>query len=206
MVAESAGHWERIYRTKSPTEVSWYEPAPEISLALIGATGVGCTAPIIDVGAGASQLVDHLVADGYRDVTVLDIAPAALALARARLGPTAAQVVWVVSDVTAFQPERRYHLWHDRAAFHFLMTGEERARYLRVVEAALAPGGHLVLATFGPEGPRRCSGLPVQRYSTEDLGVLLGPGFRLRRSELQDHPTPAGQSQQFLWSWWQATT
>ena len=206
MSSESAGHWQRIYQTRSATELSWYEPVPQASLDLIRATGLPVSAPIIDVGSGDSQLVDHLLASGYSDVTLLDIAPAALERTRARLGADAGQVDWIATDVTNFRPERRYALWHDRAAFHFLVTPAERQKYLSVLTAGLAPNGHLILATFGPQGPARCSGLPIQRYSENDLGVLLDPSFQLRRQGLENHRTPMGRDQQFLWTWWQASS
>jgi SAM-dependent methyltransferase len=150
-------------------------------------------------------LVDHLLGSGYSDVTALDIAPAALERARARLGAAAARVDWIAADVTDFRPRRRYALWHDRAVFHFLVTPAERQKYLSVLSAALEPKGHLILATFGPQGPTRCSGLAIQRYSEGDLSVLLGPSFQLRRHGLETHRTPTGCYQEFLWSWWQAT-
>jgi SAM-dependent methyltransferase len=203
--SESAQHWQRIYQTTSATDASWYQPVPQASLDLIRSTGLPASAPIIDVGGGDSQLVDHLLDSGYSDVTVLDIAPAALERARARLGAAAAEVDWIAADVTGFRPQRRYALWHDRAAFHFLVTPAERQKYLTVLTAALAPYGHLILATFGPEGPTQCSGLPTQRYSEDDLGDLLRPSFQLRRQGLETHRTPTGRDQQFLWSWWQAT-
>jgi len=204
MSRDSAGHWETMYEDSNPTELSWFEPVPSRSLALIQATGLPPDAPLLDVGGGASSLVDHLLAAGYTDVSVLDIAPAALAQVRARLGPAARRVEWIVTDVTAFQPKRRYAMWHDRAVVHFLTAAAERERYLAVLTASLAPGGHVVLATFGPQGPTRCSGLPVQRYSADDLGMLLGTGFRLRRTLKEDHRTPAGGYQQFVYTWWQA--
>jgi len=204
MSRDSAGHWETMYEDSNPTELSWFEPVPSRSLALIQATGLPPDAPLLDVGGGASSLVDHLLAAGYTDVSVLDIAPAALAQVRARLGPAARRVEWIVADVTAFQPKRRYAMWHDRAVVHFLTAAAERERYLAVLTASLAPGGHVVLATFGPQGPTRCSGLPVQRYSADDLGMLLGTGFRLRRTLQEDHRTPAGGYQQFVYTWWQA--
>jgi len=204
MSRDSAGHWETMYEDSNPTELSWFEPVPSRSLALIQATGLPPDAPLLDVGGGASSLVDHLLAAGYTDVSVLDIAPAALAQVRARLGPAASRVEWIVTDVTAFQPKRRYAMWHDRAVVHFLTAAAERERYLAVLTASLAPGGHVVLATFGPQGPTRCSGLPVQRYSADDLGMLLGTGFRLRRTLQEDHRTPAGGYQQFVYTWWQA--
>ena len=205
MSSEAAGHWQRIYQTRSATEVSWYEPVPQASLDQIRATGLAVSTSIIDVGGGASQLVDHLLNTGYSDVTVLDIAPAALQRARARLGAAATRVNWIAADVTSFRPRQRYDLWHDRALFHFLVTQAERQKYLSVLTAALAPKGHLILATFGPQGPTRCSGLPIRRYSEEDLGALLGPSFQLRRHGLENHRTPTGREQQFLWSWWQAS-
>ncbi len=200
---DSTGHWQRVHETKRPAELSWYQPVPERSLELIRAAGVAPDDPIIDVGGGASTLVDHLQAAGYSDVSVLDIAPAALEQAQARLGAAAAQVNWIVSEVTDFEPERRYALWHDRAAFHFLVTPVEQSRYLAVLRSALMPRGHLVLATFGPGGPERCSGLPVQRYSQEQLSDLLASDFQLRQCALEDHVTPHGRHQEFLWSWWQ---
>lgn len=199
---QSASHWQRIYQTRSPAEVSWYQSFPQRSLELIQAAGLAPFEPILDVGGGDSPLVDHLLRSGYTDVTVLDIAPAALQHAQARLGTAGARVKWITCDVTAFEPERRYALWHDRAVFHFFVTASDRIRYLSVLPRALAPAGHLILATFGPRGPDQCSGLPVQRYSEDDLSSMLGPDFQLRRCELHDHITPMGLPQQFLWSWW----
>ena len=205
MSGDPAAHWQRIYETRSPTEVSWYEPAPERSLELIRATGIPLEAPILDVGGGASLLVDHLLASGYTDVSVLDLSPAALEQARVRLGPGARRVIWIVADITSFVPERRYVLWHDRAVFHFFLRPEEQRRYLAALRKGLAPHGHVVLATFGPEGPERCSGLAVQRYSAAALETLLGPGFQLRSSRIEQHRTPGGETQEFLYTWWQAT-
>lgn len=205
MSADPAAHWQRIYQTHNPGEVSWYEPLPERSLELIRATGIPLEAPILDVGGGMSLLVDHLLRSGHGDVTVLDLAPAALEQARARLGPAAARATWIVADITSFLPERRYLLWHDRAVLHFLLRPEEQRRYLAALRKGLAPHGHVVLATFGPEGPERCSGLPVQRYSAAALEALLGAGFRLRSSRIHDHRMPGGATQQFLYTWFQAT-
>lgn len=204
MGSESAVHWQRIYRTRPTTELSWYEPVPQVSLDLIGATELPVSAPIIDIGGGDSRVVDHVLDGGYEDVTVLDVASAALERAQGRLGARATRVEWIAADLTAFQPGRPYALWHDRAVFHFLVATADRQSYLRVLTRALAPGGHLILGTFGPQGPTQCSGLPVQRYSEHDLSVLLGDGFQLRSHRMEDHRTPAGQGQQFLWTWWQA--
>jgi hypothetical protein len=202
-MSDSTGHWQRVYQTRPPGEVSWHQEVPERSLELIRATGVAPDDPILDAGGGASRLVDHLQAGGYTDVTVLDVAPAALEQSQARLGAAGARVNWISSEVTAFRPQRRYALWHDRAVFHFLVTPSERSNYLAVLRAALASTGHLILATFGTRGPDRCSGLPVQRYSQEQLTDLLGSDFELRRCALEDHLTPAGRHQEFLWTWWQ---
>jgi len=197
-------HWERVYATKSPEEVSWYQPVPALSLQLIEAAGILQDDPVLDVGGGASTLVDHLLDRGYRDVSVLDIAASALAAARDRLGPRASGVRWIEADVTLFQPKRRYALWHDRAVFHFLVDAADRDRYLRVLQRGLQAGGHLVLAAFGPEGPMRCSGLDVRRYSAAELGTLLGPCYRLRAEAVEEHRTPGGGTQKFTYGWWQA--
>ncbi len=197
-------HWERVYLSTAPAGVSWFEPVPEPSLALIAATGLGPGAAVLDVGGGASTLVDHMVGAGSQDLTVLDIAPAALKLAQTRLGQQAAKVTWIEGDILSFNPTRRYALWHDRAVLHFLTESAEQERYLSTLRAALQSAGHVILATFGPQGPTRCSGLPVLRHSPDSLGKLLGPRFTLRRSSLELHPTPGGQIQQFTYGWWQA--
>lgn len=197
-------HWERVYKTKQPGEVSWYEPVPARSLALIQATSEPLTAPILDVGGGASTLVDHLLGAGYTDISVLDIAAGALDRARGRLGPLAARVTWIEADITRFQSSRRYAIWHDRAVFHFLTSAHDRAAYLDVLQSSLRSGGHFVLATFGPEGPLRCSGLETQRYSEREVSALLGTLFTLKRQCTEEHRTPAGQIQQFQYGWWQS--
>ena len=197
-------HWDRVYTAKRPKELSWYQPIPARSLALIRDTGVPLSAPILDVGGGTSTLVDHLLDAGYDDESVLDIAAGALDAARVRVGAAMGRVNWIEAEITKFEPPRRYAVWHDRAVFHFLTERTERERYLEVLRRALQPRGHLVLATFGPDGPTRCSGLDVQRYSVEQVGVLLGPDFQLCVHELEEHRTPAGATQQFLYGWWQA--
>ncbi|MFQ6006070.1 MAG: class I SAM-dependent methyltransferase [Woeseia sp.] len=196
-------HWQRVYASKEPTEVSWYQPIPAKSLSLIRSTGVSPTAPMSDVGGGASTLVDHLLDAGYRDISVLDIAVEALDKARERLANRAAQVTWIEADVTEFEPTRFYEVWHDRAVFHFLTESTDRELYLSVLRRALQSRGHFLLATFGPDGPNRCSGLEVQRYSIEQVGALLGQYFRLRAHEIEEHHTPIGIRQQFLYGWWQ---
>ena len=197
-------HWENVYETKDSTKASWHQGVPAKSMALIRSTEIPIEAPVIDVGGGASTLVDILMNSQYSDISVMDISAAALAKARERLGEAAGSVTWIESEVTAFEPLRRYYLWHDRAVFHFLTDASDVRKYLDVLRTALIPRGHFVLATFGPEGPDSCSGLPVQRYSIEKLTDLLQEEFELRTFELEDHSTPTGTVQQFLYSWWQA--
>lgn len=196
-------HWQRVYTDKAPTAVSWYQTVPETSLQLIRATGVDKSEAIIDVGGGASTLVDHLLAESYDDITVLDVSAEALQRSRDRLGDANTAVHWIDSDVLTFAPTRRYAIWHDRAVFHFLNDPEERDKYIDIAGASLQAGGHLVLATFGPEGPERCSGLPIQRYSIETQQRLFGTRFTLGGSKIEMHVTPMGSPQQFLYSWWQ---
>lgn len=199
-------HWQSVYGEKDPTEVSWFQPVPDKSLRLIQRTGARHSDPILDAGGGASTLVDHLLGEGYQDVSVLDISGIALARSRARLGESAERVNWIEADVTKFEPSRRYYVWHDRAVFHFLTEAEDRHRYVDVVRRALQPNGHFVLSTFGPEGPLRCSGLDIRRYGVEQLRELFGATFELRDYELEEHRTPTGSKQQFLYSWWKAGT
>ena len=196
-------HWEQVYANKAPTEVSWYQPVPEDSLGLIESTGVGHSDSIIDAGGGASTLVDGLVNAGYTDITVLDISSAALERSRQRLGANAAQVTWIESDVTEFEAERQFALWHDRAVFHFLTDEDDRRLYRDVVISALQPNGHLVMGTFGPEGPLKCSGLDICRYDAAQLQREIGPRFTLRSHTIEEHQTPGGSSQQFLFAWFQ---
>ena len=199
---KAEAHWETVYRARDPAGVSWFQSVPARSLELIRATGLAAAAPVIDVGGGASTLVDHLIAAGYSDLTVLDIAPTALDHARYRLGPLAERVSWIAADVTRFTPNRRYGLWHDRAVFHFQTDSADRDRYLVALRAGLAEDGHLILSTFGPDGPTKCSGLEVRRYSVAELQQVLGTAFRLQRRLLDEHVTPAGIRQQFLYGWW----
>jgi SAM-dependent methyltransferase len=196
-------HWEQIYATRPLDQLSWAQPVAAPSLRLIEASGVRADAPVVDVGGGASPLAADLVARGYSDLTVVDIAEPALAAARARLGAGADRVTWVVADVLAWRPTKRFALWHDRAVFHFLTRAEERARYRAALEAGLAPGGWLVIAAFAPDGPERCSGLPVHRWSPEALGQELGPGYRLAESFAEEHHTPGDAVQRFTWALFQ---
>jgi SAM-dependent methyltransferase len=192
-------HWDGVYASKHSNEVSWYQEKPNVSLEMIEATGLGRDAGIIDVGGGASTLVDHLLKAGYRDLSVLDIADQALEETRRRLGPRAEEVAWLVADVTEWSPERRYDLWHDRAVFHFLTNGDERRNYVATLEKALVPGGHLIISTFATDGPEKCSGLPVMRHDTGSLMFELGAAFRFVEARSETHETPTGRSQAFLY-------
>lgn len=196
-MSDRKAHWERVYRAKQPTETSWYQAEPLLSLELIGNTGAGPGDGLIDVGGGASLLVDHLLARGYRDVTVLDLSAEALRHARRRLGQGAQRVAWVVADVTEFVPTRTFAVWHDRAAFHFLTDPADRQRYVEVLEAALHPGGQAIIAAFAPDGPERCSGLDIVRYDAGTLGAVLGGKFRLLEERRESHRTPQGREQRF---------
>jgi len=193
-------HWEGRYSAKAPEAVSWYEPHPQRSVELVQATGLDPQARILDVGGGASSLAAQLLVMGYTDVTVADISPAALAHARANLGSDAERIVWIEADVRTYDFGRRYDLWHDRAVFHFMVSAADREGYLGVLRRTLRPGGHLIIATFGPQGPSECSGLPVQRYGVEELMAVLGGEFTLASSSLATHRTPSGASQQFLYA------
>lgn len=193
-------HWERIYSTKEPRSVSWFQERADLSLRLIRSAQVPKNSAIIDVGAGASTLVDDLLAEGFTDVTVLDLSAAALAAAGHRLGTRAARVHWVEADVTAVDlPANTYDVWHDRAVFHFLIGAQERAAYVRNVSRALKPGGHVIVATFAEDGPTQCSGLPVMRYRAEELHAEFGDPFVLMHREKESHRTPWGAVQQFVY-------
>ena len=200
---DAKAHWENIYQTKDAQQVSWYQAQPHTSLALIRRAGLQPADPIVDVGGGASTLVDHLLAEGFAAVTVLDIAAAALDVARQRLGARAQAVTWREADVTeATLPPQAYALWHDRAVFHFLGRPEDRQRYMAQLQQALRPDGWVIMATFAPDGPNRCSGLDVTRYSAADLQTELGPAFELIEERPEAHLTPSGGEQKFLFSLW----
>ena len=192
-------HWDAIYTMKSPEEVSWFQASPELSLALIAATGVGKDARIIDVGGGASVLVDRLLDAGFTQVTVVDLSRAALARAKERLGEGAGRVTWLEMDITEATLSGPVDVWHDRAVFHFLTDVGDRRKYRQVAEAAVRPGGHVILATFALEGPPRCSGLEVQRYSPVSLQHELGDRFELVETRQEIHTTPAKAQQAFLY-------
>ena len=190
-------HWEQVYRSKSSEEVSWFQSEPAESLRLIRAAGVGLDAPIIDVGGGASVLIDRLLDAGFRCTAVLDVCAQALATSRARLGGRAAQVEWLEADVTAFRPPHGYALWHDRAVFHFLTEPDDRNRYKTALRRALLPDGQVVIATFAVGGPARCSGLDIVQYDARRMQTELGDDFVLEEVAREVHVTPAGKEQKF---------
>jgi len=197
---DSKTHWETVYSSKSTEAVSWFQPHADLSLNLIKATGVGRGAAIIDVGGGASTLVDDLVAEGYADLTVLDLSAAALKAARKRLGAEADRVCWLEADITkAALPASRYDIWHDRAVFHFLTAPADRDAYVRTVLRAVKPGGHVIVATFAEDGPLQCSGLPVMRYRADELHDQFGAAFTLLQHQKEEHHTPFGTVQQFVY-------
>lgn len=202
MTEKRKDHWERVYGGKAPTEVSWYQPVPEKSLAFLNNAGASQRDAIIDIGGGASTFVDHLLDAGFTDITVLDLADQALEETRGRLGDRAASVKWVVADVTQFDPQRKFDVWHDRAVLHFLTEPADRERYVEALKSALDPGGHVIISTFGPDGPLKCSGLEIRRYTIERLQALLGPAFELQEHCFEDHQTPMSATQQFLYSRW----
>jgi len=211
-------HWQGVYGSKAETQVSWFEANPALSLELLAEAGFAIDIPvaadgprtrstaIIDIGGGASRLVDALLQRGYRDLSVLDISAAALATARQRLvqdltlREAASRVRWIAADVTRWQPDRSYDLWHDRAALHFLTEPADQQAYRAALAAALRPCGIAIIGTFAPDGPERCSNLPVQRHDAESLADLLGPGFELLATRRHDHATPWGALQHFQFS------
>jgi SAM-dependent methyltransferase len=198
-MTESRAHWDETYATKDETRVSWYQPRPEQSLALIMAAEPP-TASVIDVGGGASRLADSLLADGYRDVTVLDISAVALERSKARLGILAGKITWIAADITHWKPARTWNVWHDRAVFHFLTNAAAQDAYIEALKQGTVPGSAVIMATFALAGPERCSGLPVQRYSPASLAARLGTDFRLYAEREEMHPTPFGTQQAFTYA------
>ena len=193
-------HWERVYGSKSPAQLSWFSPHLKTSVALIERAAGNRSASIIDVGAGTSTLVADLLDAGYLNLTVLDISKVAIELAKHRLGDAANSIQWLRADVTQRSfPAHTFDVWHDRAVFHFLTAPEQRLAYVRNVAWAVKPGGHVIVSTFGPEGPEKCSGLDVVRYDAEALHHEFGTRFRLVESSKELHHTPFGTTQQFLY-------
>ncbi len=191
-------HWEQVYSDKKSTEVSWYQQHPERSLELIKATGIGMSARIIDIGGGASTLVDFLLEAGYKNLSVLDISHAAIKQAKSRLVGHEGRVEWLEQDITEFKTERCFDLWHDRAVFHFLIDEKDRTRYVQVLLSALNIGAHVIIAAFDDNGPKKCSGLEVMHYSPEKMTAVLGDSFQLIETSTENHLTPVGSSQSFV--------
>jgi 2-polyprenyl-3-methyl-5-hydroxy-6-metoxy-1,4-benzoquinol methylase len=199
-------HWAQVYQAKSASEVSWYQEHPDLSLAYIELAQISYDAAIIDVGAGSSTLVDHLVASGYKDVTLLDLSEAALDTTRTRIGATSARLTWLVDDITSISLARhRYDLWHDRAVLHFLIDPAQRERYVAQVSHAVKPGGHVIIATFALDGPDKCSGLMTARYDAASLHSAFGSQFDLIDSTNETHKTPWGTEQRFVYCYCRKT-
>ena len=191
-------HWETIYQTKALEEVSWYQPTPKTSLALIEKLQLPKDAPIADIGGGDSFLVDHLLDLGYQNITVLDISEAALLRAQHRLGERAGAVHWICADAAQFQPQQHYAVWHDRAAFHFLTDEQDIQNYIETASRAIVPGGHLILARFSDQGPTKCSGIAIRQYIAEAIESLFTVHFEMEESFTLNHPTPSGNTQNFV--------
>ena len=193
-------HWEKVYTTKPADAVSWYQQHADLSLRLVREAGLPPGALIIDVGGGASTLVDDLLGEGYSSVTVFDLSASALSQAKVRLGERAESVTWIEANITDITlPPNAYDLWHDRAVFHFLTTEQERTVYLSLLQYALKPDGQVIIATFAEDGPIQCSGLPVRCYSPSELQTELGDAFKLLKHEREEHHTPSGTVQKFVY-------
>lgn len=196
-MTDRRAHWDQTYAAKDDTQVSWYQPNPDRSLALIKSVGA---ASVIDVGAGASRLTDALLAQGYADLTALDISPVALQRIKTRLGGLARNVTWITADITQWHPARTWDVWHDRAVFHFLTDPTAQDAYIAALKEATVMGSTVIMATFALDGPERCSGLPVQRYSPNTLAARLGPAFQLYADGAERHSTPFGTTQAFTYA------
>lgn len=203
---ERKTHWENVYRNNSPVRLSWHQQEPTLSLQLIRDTGTPLDAPIIDVGGGASLLVDKLCDEGYSNVGVLDVSAQALGYARDRLAEKSEEVEWYEADVTEFKPPHSYSLWHDRAVFHFLTTREDRKKYRNVLLQALEPNGQVIIMAFAIGGPKKCSGLEIVQYDAEKIALELGSGFKVRESGHNTHITPDGNQQAFAYFHLKRTT
>ncbi len=193
-------HWDDAYTAKVETRVSWYQPRPDRSLDLIKEAAPHPSASIIDIGGGASTLVDALLGDDYTDLTVLDVSEVALSRSKVRLGEFAGKISWIVADITQWQPQRMWDIWHDRAVFHFLTDRSAQGAYIAALKRGTSAGSAVIMATFALNGPERCSGLPVQRYSPATLAARLGPDFRLYAEAAETHPTPFGTNQEFAYA------
>lgn len=199
-VTDLREHWERAYKTKAETAVSWYQPFPAKSLELIGSAAPDVAASVIDIGSGASTLPDSLLKAGYSDITVLDVSAAALARSQERLGTDSERVKWLVTDITKWSPSRTWDVWHDRAVFHFLTVPSAQDSYIAALQAGTHTGSTAIISTFALDGPERCSGLPVQRYSVQSLAERIGPPFKLTEHQAERHLTPSGTTQSFIYT------
>jgi SAM-dependent methyltransferase len=193
-------HWDRVYTTKRDDEVSWFQTKPAFSLALIHEYSSDKSAAVIDIGGGVSPLAAGLLRAGYRDLSVLDISPAALDAAKTTLGGAAASIEWIVADIAAWKPERQWQVWHDRAVFHFLTGAAAQDAYIAALNAGTVQGAIAIISGFAPDGPEKCSGLPVVRYDAHSLAARLGSGFELLRAEREQHRTPGGAVQKFYYA------
>jgi len=200
MVSDRQSHWEEIYKTKREAELSWFQASPALVLDLLELVGATPSSSIVDIGGGESRLVDSLLAEGYENITVLDLSATALAAAQSRLGEKGDKVKWIVADATEWEPPEFYDIWHDRAAFHFLVSESEQRSYIDRLKRGLKVGGHVILGTFALDGPQKCSGLPVARHGSASLSNLLGSEFALVDSRRDDHTTPRGSVQRFQFS------
>jgi SAM-dependent methyltransferase len=196
---DGGSHWDGVYARSTSTEVSWFQSRADYSLRLMAEAKVGPEDPVIDVGAGASVLVDALLEAGHQNITVLDVSASALAVSRDRVGlEDEGRIRWIVADLLRWRPPQRYRVWHDRAVFHFLTLPSDRERYRAVLSRALSPGGYVVIGTFAEDGPTQCSGLPTARYTAGELAAQF-PGLRVLTTDRELHHTPAGRVQPFTW-------
>lgn len=192
-------HWEKVYKKKTSNELSWYQDCPEVSLRLITSTRLGAECNIIDVGGGTSKLADFLLQQGYKNLTVLDISGSSIKKSRLRLGNKASKIKWIEADITNFNLEEKYDIWHDRAVFHFLTDSQDRKKYISALRRALKPDGHVIIATFSLSGPQKCSGLKIVRYSPESLHDELGNNFQMIEALDEVHLTPTKVKQNFIY-------
>jgi hypothetical protein len=199
-MTDRGAHWNETYTAKAETQVSWYQPSPDRSLGLIKSAAPDLATSIIDVGGGASRLAGALVAEGYSDITVLDISEVALGRAKRHLGGLADRLSWIVADITQWQPQRSWGIWHDRAVFHFFVDAGTQDAYIAALRRGTVPGSVVIMATFALAGPERCSGLPVQRYSPATLAARLGAEFSLYTQAAETHATPFGTTQEFAYA------